>query len=157
VRRRRFCCDGVSTTALRCLALGARMPWYLIRLPRGRGANAASLARNSIGSNTKWVVPSRYGVLMISDRNTRKMAFLGSNSKAAICIGGGEGADDEAGPGYLFKGECTTEEDPGYAWLRKITLRYRSLAQAEKDIEQWRTQLDIMVIRLKVAKVIKVY
>ena len=27
------------------------------------GISAASLARNSIGSNTKWVVPSRYGVL----------------------------------------------------------------------------------------------
>ena len=57
-----FCCDGFGTTALRCLALGARMPWYRTRLPRGRGTNAASRARNSIGSNTKWVVPSRYGV-----------------------------------------------------------------------------------------------
>jgi len=96
-------------------------------------------------------------IVMISDRNTRKVAFLASNPKASICIGGGEGADGEAGPGYLFKGQCTTEEDPGYAWLRKITLRYRSPAQAEKDIEQWRTQLDIMVIRLTVEKVIKVY
>ncbi len=62
VRRRRFCCDGFGTTALRCLALGARMPWYLTRLPRGRGTNAVSWARNSIGSNTTWVVPLRYGI-----------------------------------------------------------------------------------------------
>jgi len=34
------------------------MPWYLTRLPRGRGTNAASRARNSIGSNTKRVVPA---------------------------------------------------------------------------------------------------
>jgi hypothetical protein len=62
VRRRRVRFDELGTTAPRCLALGARMPWYLTRLPRGRGTNAASRARNSIGSNTKWLVPSRYGV-----------------------------------------------------------------------------------------------
>ena len=85
------------------------------------------------------------------------MDFIGSNPKASICIGGGEGADGEAGPGYLFKGTCTAEEDVGYRWLRQVTLRYRSPAQAEKDIEQRRTQLDMMVIRLAVTKVIKVY
>ena len=42
-------------------------------------------------------------------------------------------------------------------WLRSVTLRYRSREQAEKDIEQWRTELDMMVIRLVVARVIKVY
>lgn len=126
--------------------------------------NSALVARLSVIDRSGYphTVPLWFDVhgndiVMISDRNTRKVEFLKSNSKASICIGGGEGADGEAGPGYLFKGECTTEEDPGYAWLRKITLRYRSPAQAEKDIEQWRTQLDIMVIRLAVTKVIKVY
>jgi hypothetical protein len=104
-----------------------------------------------------WFAVDGDDIVMISDRKTRKVDFLGSNRKASICIGGGEAADGEAGPGYLFKGECTTEEDAGYEWLRRITLRYRSSAQAEKDIEQWRTQLDIMVIRLAVKKVIKVY
>ena len=104
-----------------------------------------------------WYAVDGDDIVMISDRKTRKVDFLGANRKASICIGGGEAADGEAGPGYLFKGECTTEEDEGYEWLRRITLRYRAPAQAEKDIEQWRTELDIMVIRLKVAKVIKVY
>jgi hypothetical protein len=107
-------------------------------------------------------VPLWYGVdgddiVMISDRNTRKVDFIESNSKASICIGGGEGANSEVAAGYLFKGACTAEEDEGYRWLRDVTLRYRSREQAEKDIEQWRTQLDMMVIRLAVTKVIKVY
>ena len=43
-------------------------------------------------------VPLWYGVdgddiVMISDRNTRKVGFIESNSKASICIGGGEGAN----------------------------------------------------------------
>lgn len=104
-----------------------------------------------------WYAVDGDDIVMISDRKTRKVDFLGANTKASICIGGGEAADGQAGAGYLFKGECTTEEDAGYAWLRRITLRYRSPEQAEKDIEQWRTQLDIMVIRLVVVKVIKVF
>jgi hypothetical protein len=104
-----------------------------------------------------WFAVDGDDIVMISDRNTRKVDFLAVNSKASICIGGGEVADGEDGAGYLFKGECTTEEDTGYRWLRHITLRYRSPAQAEKDIAQWRAQLDIMVIRLAVTKVIKVY
>jgi hypothetical protein len=94
---------------------------------------------------------------MISDRNTRKVDFIEANSKASICIGGGEGANSEVAAGYLFKGNCTAEEDAEYRWLRNVTLRYRTREQAEKDIEQWRTRLDMMVLRLVVAKVIKVY
>jgi hypothetical protein len=39
--------------------LGARMPWYRVRLNSGLGTGAASLAMKSSGSNTTWVVPSR--------------------------------------------------------------------------------------------------
>ena len=48
------------------------------------------------------------------------------------------------------------EPDPDYKWLRQVTLRYEQGEQAEKDIELWRTTLDMIVIRLKVKKVIKV-
>ena len=44
-----------------------------------------------------------------------------------------------------------------WARLAQVRLREGDYEQAEKDIEQWRTQLDMMVIRLVVAKVIKVY
>ena len=35
-----------------------------------------------------------------------------------------------------------------------MTLRYEQGEQAEKDIELWRTTLDMIVIRLKVKRVI---
>lgn len=104
-----------------------------------------------------WYALDGDDIVIISDRNSRKVAFIESNPKASICIGGGATAGGEIGPGYLLKGECATEEDPGYAWLRRITLRYESSEQAEKDIAQWQSELDMMVIRLKVRKVIKVY
>ncbi len=56
----------IGTAFLSCAASGAseayRSALSSLRLPRGRGTSAASLAGNSIGSNTKCVVPSRYGV-----------------------------------------------------------------------------------------------
>ena len=104
-----------------------------------------------------WYAVDGDDIVMISDRNTRKVEFLGANPKASMCIGGGEAAGGAIDAGYLFKGQCTAEEDPGYQWLRRITLRYRSPEVAEKEIELWRTQLDMMVIRLTVAKVTKVY
>jgi len=104
-----------------------------------------------------WYAVDGDDVVMISDRNTRKVDFVGQNPKASICIGGGEGAGSEVGPGYLFKGDCRAEEDAGGKWLRLITHRYRSPKDAEKDIAQWSTELDIMVLRLVISKVIKVY
>jgi general stress protein 26 len=107
-------------------------------------------------------VPLWFGVdgddiVMISDRNTRKVDYLNQNQRSSICIGGDQGPDGVIAPGFLLKGICSTEEDPDFAWLRRITLRYQSGEEAQKSIEQWRTQLDIMLIRLRVQKVIKVY
>lgn len=52
--------DGV-TSAL-CLLLGANTPWKRVRLTRGLGTRAASLAIKSSGSKMTWVVPLRNGV-----------------------------------------------------------------------------------------------
>ena len=54
-------CAGVTST--RCLLFGARTQWYLVRLMRGLGINAARRAIKSSGWKNTWVVPSRYGVL----------------------------------------------------------------------------------------------
>ena len=43
--------------------LGAKTPWYRVRLALGLGTKAASLARKSVGVNRMWVVPSRKGCL----------------------------------------------------------------------------------------------
>src|SRR5215813_3767125 len=91
-----------------------------------------------------WYAVDGNDIVMISDRNTRKVDFVGSNPKASICIGGGEGAGSAIAAGYLFKGECGTEEDIDGKWLRLITHRYRTPQEAEKDIAQWTAELDIM-------------
>ncbi len=96
-------------------------------------------------------------IVMISDRNSRKVDFLGVNSKSSICIGGGEDEKGAITTGYLFKGDSTLEEDPGFEWLRRVTYRYESGAAAEKSIELWQRTLDMMVIRLKVTKTIRIY
>ena len=104
-----------------------------------------------------WYALDGDDIVMISDRNTRKVDFVATNPRASICIGGGEGVGSEVSAGYLFKGDCRAEEDTGRRWLRLITHRYRAPKDAEKDIAQWSTELDIMVLRLVVTKVIKVY
>ena len=94
-------------------------------------------------------------LVIISDRNTRKIEHIAANSKGALQIGGD--AAPAGSTGYLFKGKLSVEEDTDYEWLKRITRRYEEGEQAEKDIELWRTTLDMVVIRLKVQKVIKVY
>lgn len=91
-------------------------------------------------------------IIIISDRNTRKIDHIARNSKGCVQIGG----DVNDGAGYLFKGTLTVELDPDYKWLRQVTLRYEPTEQAERDIELWRTTLDMIIIRLKVQRVIKV-
>lgn len=90
--------------------------------------------------------------IIISDRNTRKIDHITRNPKGCVQIGG----DTNDGAGYLFKGQLSVEVDPDYKWLRQVTLRYEPTAQAERDIELWRTTLDMVIIRLKVERVIKV-
>lgn len=40
-------------------------PWYRVRCARGFGTRAARRAMKSSGSNTTWLVPSRYGVFSV--------------------------------------------------------------------------------------------
>jgi len=63
--------------------------------------------------------------------------------------------DGDDGGGYLLKGDFTIEEDPDDVWMKKLTYRYESGQQAEKDVREW-TDLDIILIRMKVKSVRKV-
>ena len=92
-------------------------------------------------------------IIIISDRNTRKIDHIARNPNGALQLGG----DSNDSAGYLFKGELIVEPDPDYKWLAQVTRRYEQGEQAENDIELWRTTLDMIIIRLKVKKVIKVY
>jgi nitroimidazol reductase NimA-like FMN-containing flavoprotein (pyridoxamine 5'-phosphate oxidase superfamily) len=91
-------------------------------------------------------------LVIISDRKTKKVGYIQNNPKSCITIGG----DSVEGTGYLLKGTCHIEEDPDYRWLKQMTYRYEENPQADKDIELWRTTLDMMVIRFKVEKISKV-
>lgn len=91
-------------------------------------------------------------IVIISDRNTRKIDHIARNPNGCVQVGGDTGDDG----GYLFKGELSVEADPDYRWLAQVTRRYETGEQAENDIELWRTTLDMIVIRLKVRRVIKV-
>ena len=57
-------------------ALGASMPWKRMRWSRGRGTSAAKRCRNSNGVITRWVVPSRYGVLSWRTTSPARVLFL---------------------------------------------------------------------------------
>ncbi len=94
-------------------------------------------------------------LIIISDRNTRKIDHIARNPNGALQVGGD--AEPAGSPGYMFKGILSVEPDPNYRWLAQVTRRYEASEQAEKDIELWRTTLDMVVIRLRVARVIKVY
>ena len=75
--------DSCGTTWARSLAFGASTPWFAqrgsahfaqrsyadtkrIRCSLGLGTSAASRCMNSSGDITRWVVPSRQGVLSLS-------------------------------------------------------------------------------------------
>jgi len=93
-------------------------------------------------------------LIIISDRKTRKVDYIGVNPKGAIQIGGNTNTNESAG--YLFKGELSVEADPDYFWLKRVTRRYEEGEKAEEDIHLWMTTLDMIVIRMKVQKVLKV-
>lgn len=91
-------------------------------------------------------------IVIISDRKTKKVDYIAANPKASLTVGG----DNEEGIGYSFKGQCYNEEDPDYKWLKQMTYRYEENPKADEDIELWRTTLDMMIIRFKIEKVMKV-
>ena len=91
-----------------------------------------------------WFMLDQDDIVIISIRKTRKVNHIGQNPKGAIVIGG----EPHDGGGYLIKGDFRVEEDPGHSWMRALTNRYESGAQAEKDIADW-DKLDMIIIRMK--------
>jgi general stress protein 26 len=98
-----------------------------------------------------WFMLEGDDIIFIAERSTRKVGYIQHNSKAAVTIGG----DSEDGGGYLIKGEIAMEEDPGLAWMRKVTYHYEEPEQAAKDCADW-AELDMIVLRLRPRRVIKV-
>lgn len=90
-------------------------------------------------------------VMVIATRDTRKVGHIARNPKGALAVGG----DTADGAGYLLKGEFAVEEDPGLRWMKALTYHYEDEAQAAKDVAAW-SDLDMIVIRLRVCRVIRV-
>jgi nitroimidazol reductase NimA-like FMN-containing flavoprotein (pyridoxamine 5'-phosphate oxidase superfamily) len=88
-----------------------------------------------------------------SDRDNRKVRNILENSKGAVVIGGELPIDDE---GYMIQGELGIENDENHASMRKMLLRYETKKEAERLAKEW-ADSDLVVIRLKPRKVIRVY
>ncbi len=99
-----------------------------------------------------WYMLDGDDIVIIAERSTRKVQHvLSGHTKGAVTVGG----DSGDGAGYLIKGDFTVEEDPDDAWTRTLTYHYEAPEQAAKDVAAW-ADLDIIVLRLRPRKVIKV-
>lgn len=98
-----------------------------------------------------WFAVDGHELVIISDRDTRKVDHILTNPKGAVTIGGD--TLDEAG--YLLKGDFRVEEDPGHVWMRRLIDRYEEGEQAERDAAEW-AELDIIVLRFTPRKVLRV-
>ena len=70
------CSRSCSNTRLSSRAQLSHTGRCCAQFRRGRGANAASRCMNSSGDITKWVVPSRQGVLSLSTHLPGGVALL---------------------------------------------------------------------------------
>ncbi len=98
-----------------------------------------------------WFMLDGEDIVIISVRDTGKVRHIARNPRGAVVIGGEPGD----GGGYLFKGDFSIEDDPGDRWVKALIYRYETGEQAEKDARDW-ADLDIIVVRLKPKKVLKV-
>lgn len=99
-----------------------------------------------------WFLLEGDEILITSFRDTRKIEYLRANPKASLVVGG----DDLNWDGYLIKGDVTIEDDPGHAFLRRITHLYEPYDEAEAHLAEW-TQQSIVLLRLRPKRVVKVY
>jgi general stress protein 26 len=99
-----------------------------------------------------WFMIDGSDVIFISERGTRKVSNVLSNPKASMSVGG----DDLNRDGYLIVGDCAIEKDTDYETMKRVTYHYEPKEQAEIDIEAW-SKTDMIVIRMKVTKIVKVF
>jgi len=99
-----------------------------------------------------WFMLDGEDIVIISLTENRKVKNALQNPKASVTIGGTPG--DEAG--YLLQGDLIVAPDIDHTWTKRITYHYESKEAADKNLAEW-TQKDLVTLRLKIAKVIKVY
>jgi nitroimidazol reductase NimA-like FMN-containing flavoprotein (pyridoxamine 5'-phosphate oxidase superfamily) len=92
-------------------------------------------------------------IIFGSDRGNRKVRNALANPNGAVVIGGDLPRDDE---GYMIQGILSVSEDVNHASMRKLLARYKKKKEAARLIAEW-ADSDLVMIRLKPKKVIKVY
>jgi PPOX class probable F420-dependent enzyme len=102
------------------------------------------------------VVPIWFGldgddILFMSDRETAKVRNAQARPQGAVSIGGDRGDD----AGYLIRGELSVYDDVGHTVALQLLYHYESKGRADELAAEW-AQDDIVVIRLKPTKIIKV-
>lgn len=98
-----------------------------------------------------WFLLDGDDIVVISVSDTKKVGYIAANPKGCAVIGG----EPDDGGGYMIKGYWSIEPDPDDVWTKKITYHYEAPEQAAKDVADW-ADLDIIVLRLKPTRVIKV-
>ena len=88
-----------------------------------------------------------------SDRDNRKVRNILANPQGAVVIGGELPIEDE---GYMIQGNLSIADDVNHASMRRTLLRYETKKEAERLLVEW-ADSDLVVIRLKPRKVIRVY
>jgi PPOX class probable F420-dependent enzyme len=99
-----------------------------------------------------WFLLDGDDILITSFRDTRKVDHLRRNPRASLVVGG----DALQWEGYMIKGEVTIEDDPGHAFMRRITHVYEPHDEAEAHLAEW-TQQPAVMLRLKPRKASRVY
>lgn len=92
-------------------------------------------------------------ILFGSDRDNRKVRNILANPKGTVVIGGELPIEEE---GYMIQGDLSIEEDPQHASMWKMLLQYETKKNAARLAKEW-ADSDMIVIRLKPRKVIRVY
>jgi predicted pyridoxine 5'-phosphate oxidase superfamily flavin-nucleotide-binding protein len=102
------------------------------------------------------VEDDRDEIVVMTDRETRKVRNATARVKGAVQIGGDPtGEPNRHTPGYLLQGEFVVNTDVDKVAMKRIVRHYLQPEAAEKLIAQWIDD-DVVEIRLRVKNVIKV-
>jgi PPOX class probable F420-dependent enzyme len=95
-----------------------------------------------------WFIMDGDDVVVISERDTRKVKNLAQDSRAAVQVGG------EPGDAYavLFRGSFSVTDDVNNAMTNRITYHYEEKALAEQHIAEW-ADFDMVTLRMTPEKV----
>ena len=90
-----------------------------------------------------WFLLDGDDIVVISERDTRKIKNLLADPRAAVQVGG------EPGDAYavLVRGEFAISDDVGNAMTNRITYHYEDKALAELHIAEW-ADFDMVILRM---------